>query len=59
MFLHIRFLVKAFSAVLAGIGPGVRVDEQVRGQRAGPFEALSTLLTLHNVLKPSNILMNY
>lgn len=31
--LHVRLLVEPFVAVLAGVGPCVRVDEQVRGER--------------------------
>lgn len=32
VFLHVRLLVEAFPTELAGVGPSVRVDEQVRGQ---------------------------
>lgn len=38
--------MEALAAVLAGVGPRVRVDKQVRGQRAGALEALAALLAL-------------
>lgn len=50
MLLHIGLLVKPFSAVLAWIGPGVRMDEQVSGESAGSFEGLPTLLALEYFL---------
>lgn len=34
VFLHIRLLVEALPAVLARVGPGVGVDEQVGGEGA-------------------------
>lgn len=44
--LHVRLLVKPLPAVLARIGPSVRVNEQVRGQRRGALEPLPALLAL-------------
>ena len=32
MFLHVRLLMKPLSAILAGVGSRVRVDEEVGGQ---------------------------
>lgn len=32
VFLHVRLLVEALPTELAGVGPSVRVDEQVGGQ---------------------------
>lgn len=32
VFLHVRLLVEAFPTELAGVGPSVRMDEQVGGQ---------------------------
>ena len=46
VFLHVGLLVESFAAVGAGIGAGVAVDQQVRGQGGGPLEALPTLLAL-------------
>lgn len=37
-------------AVLAGVRPGVGVDEEVGGERAGPLEGLPTLLALKHLL---------
>ena len=39
--LHVRLLVEPLPAVLARVGPRVRVDEQVRGQGRAPFERLA------------------
>jgi hypothetical protein len=44
--LHVRLLMEAFSTVLAGVRPGVRVDEQVSGKRARPLKAFAALLAL-------------
>lgn len=44
--LHVRLLVEPLSAVLAGVGPGVGVDEEVGGEGGGSLEALPTLLAL-------------
>lgn len=41
MLLHVRLLVEPLPAVLAGIRPRVGMDEQVRGERGGPLEALA------------------
>lgn len=38
VFLHIRLLVESLAAVLAGVRPRVRVDEQVRGESGGALE---------------------
>lgn len=46
VFLHIRFLVEPLPTVLARIGPGVRVDEQVGGQSRRSLKALATNLTI-------------
>lgn len=48
VFLHIRFLMEPFSAVLAGVRSGIRVDQQMRRQRARPFKGLTTLLTFEH-----------
>lgn len=49
--LHVRLLVKPLSAVLARVGPGVRVDEQVRRERRGPLEGLAALLALEGAFR--------
>ena len=41
VFLHVWLLVEPLPAVLARVGPRVRVDEQVRGQRGGALEAFA------------------
>lgn len=46
--LHVRLLMEALAAVLARVGPRVRVDEQVRGQRRGALERLAALLALED-----------
>lgn len=46
VFLHIRFLVEPLPAVLARIGPGVWVDEQVGGQSRRSLKTLATNLTI-------------
>lgn len=46
MLLHVGLLVEPLAAVLAGVGPRVRVDQEVSGQRARPLEALPALLAL-------------
>lgn len=38
--LHVGLLVEAFAAVLAGVGPGVRVDQQMSGQGGRALEQL-------------------
>lgn len=42
--LHVRFLVEPLATELAGVGPGVRVNEEVRGQSRGPLERLAAHL---------------
>lgn len=44
--LHVRFLVEPLATELAGVGPGVRVDEEVRGQSGGALERLAAHLAL-------------
>lgn len=46
VFLHIRFLVEPLPTVLARVGPGVRVDEQVGGQSRRSLKTLATNLTI-------------
>lgn len=46
VFLHIRLLVEPLAAVLAGVRPRVRVDEQVRGEGGGAFEGFAAHLAL-------------
>lgn len=48
--LHVRLLVEPLAAVLAGVGPRVRVDEQVRGESGGALEGLATHLALEAFL---------
>lgn len=44
--LHVRFLVEPLATELAGVGPGVRVDEEVRGQSGGALERLAAHFAL-------------
>lgn len=46
VFLHVGLLVESLATVLTGVGSGVRVNEQVCGQRGRPLEALATDLTV-------------
>lgn len=46
VFLHVRLLVEPLAAVLAGVRPRVRVDEQVRGQSGGALEGFPAHLAL-------------
>ena len=46
MFLHVGLLVESLAAEVAGVGPGVAVDQQVGGQGAAPLERLPALRTL-------------
>lgn len=46
VFLHVGLLMEPLAAVLAGVRPRVRVDEQVRGQRGGALEGFATHLAL-------------
>lgn len=48
--LHVALLVKPFAAVRAGIWSRITVDEEMRGQSAGPLESLPALLALKNLL---------
>lgn len=41
--LHVRLLVEALATVLARIGPGVGVDEQVGGKGGRTLEDFATL----------------
>ena len=41
MLLHVGFLVEPLAAVLAGVGPRVRVDQEVRGQGRRPLETFT------------------
>lgn len=54
MFLHVGLLVEPLPAVLARVGPGVGVDQQVRGQGAGPLEGFTALLALGTIQEKSN-----
>ena len=47
VFLHVRLLVEAFAAEVAGVGPGVGVDEEVGGEGAAPLKRLPTLRALN------------
>lgn len=44
--LHVGLLVEPLAAELAGVGPGVGVDEQVRGQSGRPLEAFAADLAV-------------
>lgn len=44
--LHVGLLVEPLAAELAGVGPGVGVDEQVRGQGGRPLEAFAADLAV-------------
>ena len=46
MFLHVGLLVESLAAEVAGVGPGVAVDQQVGGQGAASLERLPALRTL-------------
>lgn len=48
--LHVALLVEALAAVRTRIRPGVAVDQQVRGQRAGALERFAALLALEYLL---------
>jgi hypothetical protein len=48
--LHVRLLVESLAAVLTGVGPGVRVDQQVRREGGGAFERFAALLALKDLL---------
>lgn len=59
MLLHVGLLVEPLAAVLAGVGPRVRVDQEVSGQRARPLEALPALLALRTTHHRVIISYNY
>lgn len=50
VFLHVRLLMEPFATVLAGIGPRVRMDEQVSGESGGALEHFSTHSTAERPL---------
>lgn len=50
--LHVRLLVEALAAELAGVRPRVRVDEQVGGQRGRALEGLAAHPALEAALLP-------
>lgn len=50
VFLHVRLLVEPLAAVLAGVRPRVRVDEQMRGERGRALECLPAHLALEAFL---------
>lgn len=52
VFLHVGLLVEALAAELAGVGPRVRVDEQVRGQGGRAFEGFAAHPALEAALLP-------
>ena len=51
VFLHVTLLVEAFAAILARIGPGVGVDEEVGGEGGGALEALAALLAREDLFR--------
>lgn len=50
--LHVRLLVETLAAELAGVGPRVRVDEQVRGQGGRALEGFAAHPALEAALLP-------
>ena len=46
MLLHVGLLVEPLATEVAGVGPGVAVDQQVGGQGAASLERLPALRTL-------------
>lgn len=50
--LHVRLLVEALATELARVGPSVRVDEQVGGQRGRALEGFATHSALEAALLP-------
>lgn len=54
VFLHVGLLVESLAAVLAGVRPRVRVDQQVCGQSGRPLEAFPTDFTAENPLLSIN-----
>lgn len=43
--LHVGLLMESLATVLARVGPRVRMNEEVRGQRGAPLERFSALFT--------------
>lgn len=54
VFLHVGFLVESLAAVLAGVRPRVRVDQQVSGQSGRPLEAFPADFAAENPLLSIN-----
>lgn len=48
VFLHIRLLMEPLTAVLARVGPGVRMYEEMSGKCTGPLESFPTLLAFED-----------
>ena len=46
--------MEAFPAVLAGVGPRVRVDQEMGGEGGAPLEGLATLLAREGPLAVVN-----
>lgn len=44
--LHVGLLMESLAAILAGIRPGIAVDEQMRGEGRGALERLAALFAL-------------
>lgn len=40
--------MEPLSTILAGVGPGVRMDEEVSGKGGAPLETFATLITLES-----------
>ena len=53
--LHVGLLVKSFATEGAGVGPSVRVNEQVCRQGAAPLESFATLRTLKQELRSGTL----
>lgn len=49
--LHVALLVETLAAELAGVGPSVRVYEQVGTECARAFERLAALFALEDLLR--------
>lgn len=52
--LHVALLMKPLAAIRTRIWPGVAVDQQMRGQRTGPFERLPTLFAFEHLFHVVN-----
>lgn len=58
VFLHVRLLVEPFATVLAGVGPGVWMYEQMSGEGGGALEHFSTNCTAERpVLRQKAVLL--